>query len=219
MGFGVQVEIWGDYALFSRPELKVERMSYDMITPSAARGILDAIYFHPGMRWVIDRIHVRNPIQFTNIRRNEVKSKINASTARSAMSSNAPLYLASSADIVQRASTLLRDVRYVIEAHFELTDRMGEQDSAEKFYAIAMRRLKNGQCYHQPCMGCREFPARFALWDGSPLEPPEELAGERDLGLMLYDLDYSNPEDIRSIFFRAVLRDGTLDLTDCEVFR
>ena len=116
MSKGVKVRVWGDYALFTRPEMKVERCSYDVITPSAARGILEAVYWHPGMRWVIDRIYVKKPIQFTSIRRNEVKSKISAANVLSVYNGNQrDLSISSKAEIVQRASLLLRDVEYVID--------------------------------------------------------------------------------------------------------
>lgn len=125
----IQVEVWGDYACFSRPELRVERMSYDVPTPSAARGIIEAIFFHPGLKWKVDKIHIINEIKFTNIRRNELKSKISADTVRSVMNGNGrALYLAAAQDIAQRAATILQDVHYVIEAHFEMTDRAAPGD-------------------------------------------------------------------------------------------
>ena len=124
MGRGVRIRVWGDYALFSRPELKVERYSYDVITPSAARGIMDAIYYHPGMRWIIDKIYVVKPIRVTSVRRNEVKSKISASNVLQAYNgADKALYMSSKQEIVQRASVLLTDVEYVIEAHFEMTEK------------------------------------------------------------------------------------------------
>lgn len=123
MGYGIRVEVWGPYALFSRPEMKAERVSYDVITPSAARGLIEAVYWKPAIRWKIDRIQVCNPIRFTNIRRNEVASKISASSVRSAINNGDMPYLNTSAEIQQRASMVLYDVRYVIDAHFELTDK------------------------------------------------------------------------------------------------
>ena len=218
MCLSVKVEVWGDYALFTRPELKVERVSYDVMTPSAARGILDAIYWHPGMRWVIDRIYVLNPIRFTNIRRNEVSATLSASKARAAMSGgDAELYLCTQDCIQQRAAMVLQDVRYVIEAHFVLTDKAGPGDNAGKFCDIMRRRLEKGQCYHQPCFGTREFPAHFGPWQGG--EPVTTYPdSDRELGFMLYDMDYSDPENIRPQFFRATLRRGVLDVRDCEVF-
>ena len=215
----VKVEVWGDYACFSRPEMKVERVSYDVMTPSAARGLLEAIYWHPGLRWHIERIYVLNPIAFTNIRRNEVKAKVSAASVRDAMNgSGEPLYLSTAENIQQRAAMVLRDVRYVIEARFELTDRMAPGDNEGKFRDIIRRRLEKGGCYHQPCFGAREFPANFRPWTDGDIRTayPDE---DKDLGFMLYDMDYSDPEDIKPTFFRAVLRKGVLDVANCEVFR
>lgn len=206
----IRLEVWGDYALFTRPEMKTERVSYDVMTPSAARGLLDAIYWHPGMRWVIDRIHVCAPIRFMNLRRNEVKSTISARSVNTVMNrGKGELYIAASNDIQQRASLLLRDVHYVIEAHFEMTDKAAPSDNPGKFQDIMRRRIEKGQFYHQPCFGCREFPANFAMCEQLP-PCPDELKGQRDLGYMLYDMDFSDPEDIRPLFFRAVLQDGVL---------
>lgn len=207
----ISVEVWGDYACFSRPELKTERVSYDVMTPSAARGLLDAICWHPGMRWVVDRIHVCAPIRFTNIRRNEVKDIISARNAKAAMESGEEIYLATSESIQQRAAMVLRDVRYVIDAHFEMTARATPTDNPGKFQDIMRRRVEKGQFYHQPCFGVREFPAQFKPCEELP-PCPEELAGEKDLGWMLLDLDYSDRENITPRFFRAVLRDGVLEV-------
>ena len=208
----IKLEVWGEYALFTRPEMKVERVSYDVITPSAARGLIEAIYWHPGMRWRIDRIHVCNPIRFTNLRRNEVKSTISARTARTVMErGKGDLYLSTSDDIQQRAALLLREVRYVIEAHFEMTEKAAQGDNPGKFQDIVKRRIQKGQFYHQPCFGCREFPAQFKWCDALP-PCPEELKGEQDLGWMLYDMDYADPEHITPLFFRGVLRDGVLEI-------
>lgn len=219
MGKGVKVRVWGDLALFSRPEMKVERCSYDMMTPSAARGILEAIYWHPGLSWVIDRIHVRKPIQFTSIRRNEVKSKISANNVLTVMNGgDKPLYISSKEDIVQRAAILLRDVDYVIEAHFEMTEQANSSDNPGKFKDIVMRRLRRGECYHMPYFGCREFPANFELYEDEEVDTAYQDE-KKDLGYMLYDFDYTDPEDIQPIFFRAVLSDGVLDVRDCEVIR
>lgn len=219
MGKGVKIRVWGDLALFSRPEMKVERCSYDMMTPSAARGILEAIYWHPGLFWVIDRIHVRKPIQFTSIRRNEVKSKISANNVLTVMNGgDKPLYISSKEDIVQRAAILLRDVDYVIEAHFEMTEQANSSDNPGKFKDIVMRRLRRGECYHMPYFGCREFPANFELYEDEEVDTAYQDE-KKDLGYMLYDFDYTDPEDIQPMFFRAVLSDGVLDVRDCEVIR
>ncbi|MDD5603584.1 MAG: type I-C CRISPR-associated protein Cas5c [Eubacteriales bacterium] len=216
MGFGIRVETWGDYALFTRPEMKTERVSYDVITPSAARGLIEAIYWKPAIRWIIDCIHVLKPVRFTNVRRNEVSSKLSSSNAKSAMAGIAEVKpIITAHDIQQRASLLLKDVRYVIEAHFEMTDKAGEEDTPEKHYNIMLRRLREGQCYHQPCFGCREFPAKFRLVED---EIPEgERPKDRDLGYMLYDMDFTNKRDIRPTFFRAQMRGGAIDLRNCEV--
>ena len=219
MSHGVKVRVWGELALFSRPEMKVERCSYDLLTPSAARGILEAIYWHPGMVWVIDKIHVRKPIRFTSVRRNEVKSKVLAGNVLNAINGGKkPLYISSSEEIVQRAAILLKDVDYVIEAHFEMTEKAAEGDNTGKFKDIIMRRLRRGECFHMPYFGCREFPANFELFEAEEIDTayPGE---EKDLGYMLYDFDYSDPENIQPLFFRAVLKNGTLNLGDCEVVR
>lgn len=213
----ISLEVWGDYACFTRPELKTERVSYDVMTPSAARGLLESIYWHPGMRWSVTSIHVCAPIRFTNLRRNEVKliapkiSKSPDSAIRALANGTArlePLYIAGDVR-QQRAALLLRDVHYVINAHFDLTDRASPTDNAGKFQDIIKRRIKRGQFYSQPYLGCREFPAHFKACEAMP-PCPEELKGERDLGYMLWDLDYSDPENITPLFFRAKLRDGVL---------
>ncbi|HIY28462.1 MAG TPA: type I-C CRISPR-associated protein Cas5c [Firmicutes bacterium] len=213
----IQLEVWGDYALFSRPELKVERVSYDVPTPSAARGIVEAVYYHPGLQWHIDRIYVLNPIRFVSVRRNEVTSKISARNMRQAMQGgNQALYMAAPQEIVQRASLLLQDVHYVIEAHFEMTPKASPSDNPGKFQDIVTRRMEKGQCFHTPYFGCREFPVRFRRWGGGPIKTIGET---RDLGLMLYDFDYTDPKNITPTYFRAKLENGVLDTRDCEVFR
>lgn len=206
----VSLEVWGDYACFTRPEMHTERVSYDVMTPSAARGLLEAIYWHPGMRYIIDRIHVCAPIRTMNLRRNEVKSTVSARSARTVMErGKGELYLAASDDIQQRAALLLRDIHYVIDAHFDMTGQAAPGDNPGKFQDILKRRINRGQFYHQPCFGCREFPAQFRLGKEPP-PCPDELRGERDLGYMLWDMDYSNPENITPLFFRARLVDGIL---------
>ncbi len=204
----VKVEVFGEYACFSRPELKVERVSYDVMTPSAARGILEAIFWHPGLTWRIDKIHVLSPIKFTNIRRNEVKSKILASDLKSAMQGGAKkLYINAKEDIQQRAAMVLQDVHYVIEAHFDMTNKANPSDNPGKFTDMMRRRLEKGQCYHQPYFGTREFAAKFRAW---PSEHVQAIDETRDLGYMLYDMDYTDPADIRPQFFHASLNKGVL---------
>ena len=213
----IQLEVWGAYALFSRPELKVERVSYNVPTPSAARGIVESVYYHPGLRWYIDRIHVLNPIRFVSIRRNEVTDKISGRNVRqAAQGGGQPLYLVSSQKIVQRSSLLLQDVHYVIEAHFEMTDKAAPSDNPGKFQDIVTRRMERGQCFHTPYFGCREFPVSFRRWPGGPIPSIDET---RDLGLMLYDFDYSDPAAITPTYFRARLEHGVLNTQNCEVFR
>ena len=220
MAKGVRVKVWGDYALFSRPEMKVERCSYDVMTPSAARGILEAVYWHPGMRWIIDKIYVNKPLQFTSVRRNEVKSKVSANNVLPVYNGSPKrLYLSSKAEIVQRSSILLRNVEYVIEAHFEMTDKANISDNSGKFKDIIMRRLRKGECFHTPYFGCREFPVRFCLCEEEEIHTAYSDEDERDLGFMLYDMDYSNPENIQPMFFRAIMKKGVIDLKDCEVIR
>ena len=215
MGYGIKVRIKGDYALFTRPEMKVERVSYDVPTPSAVRGILESIYWKPAITWIIDKIHVLNPIQVTNIRRNEVSDKVSTSTAKSIMSGNEKLfYLDVLSSRQQRASLVLKDVDYIIEAHFEiLPDKAGEDDTPEKHFNIILRRLRKGQHYHQPCLGTREFPANVELIEEGAL-PKSQLTGIQDLGWMLYDMDFTNPDNITPIFFRATMVDGVIDLRD-----
>lgn len=206
----IRLKVWGDYALFTRPEMKTERVTYDIITPSAARGLIEAIYWHPGIKWRIDKIRVCKPIRFLNVRRNEVKATISASAARTVMNRReGQLYLSAPDEIQQRASLLLRDVAYVIEAHFDMTDKASPGDNPGKFQDIIKRRIERGQFYHQPCFGCREFPANFAPCEKMP-PCPKELAGEKDLGFMLWDIDYTDPQNLHPLFFRARLTDGVL---------
>ena len=213
----IQLEVWGAYALFSRPELKVERVSYDVPTPSAARGIVESGYYHPGLRWYIDRIHVLNPIRFVSIRRNDVTHKISGRNLHhAAKAGGQPPYLVTSQKIVQRSSLLLQDVHYVIEAHFEMTDKAAPSDNPGKFQDIVTRRMERGQCFHTPYFGCREFPVSFRRWPGGPIPTIDET---RDLGLMLYDFDYSDPAAITPTYFRARLEHGVLNTQNCEVFR
>ena len=222
--YGIRLLVWGDYACFTRPEMKAERVSYDVMTPSAARGILEAIHWKPAIRWEIDRIHVLNPIKFDNIRRNERSGKIPVNKVRAALrGGDVALFQDATGDAVQRASLVLRDVCYGIEAHFEMTDRAGPGDTAEKHYNMALRRMRKGQCFHRPYFGCREFPVQFELVEG---EMPKscytgENGGERDLGFMLYDIAYPDSTKAcaaEAIFYRAVMVDGIIDVQRCLGF-
>lgn len=214
MSYGIKLHVWGERALFTRPEMKVERVSYDVITPSAARGILEAIHWKPAIRWVIDSIRVLKPVRFESIRRNEVGHKLSAVKVRKAIKAGQTDGVVTfvEEDRQQRAATVLRDVGYVIFAHFELTDRAGPDDNEAKHLDIFTRRASRGQCFHMPCLGVREFPASFALLgdnDGDP-EADAALTGERDLGWMLHDIDFAN--DATPKFFRARMVDGLIDV-------
>ncbi len=217
MAYGIRLHVWGERACFTRPEMKVERVSYDVLTPSAARGILEAIHWKPAIVWVIDRIHVLRPIKFQSFRRNEVGAKMSVANAKSAMKAGttAGLGLSVEDNRQQRASMLLVDVGYVIEAHFDLTERAEESDTAAKHISMFNRRAASGQCFHRPCLGTREFPADFALIaEGEALPesklPPDQA--ERDLGWMLHDIIHPQAE---SRFFRARLESGVLDVQAC----
>ena len=216
MGYGVRLLVWGDYACFTRPEMKVERVSYDVMTPSAARGILEAVHWKPAIRWVVDRIRVLKPIRFETIRRNEVADKIPASSAQSAMNrGRADLHAIIEDDRQQRAATVLRNVAYVIEAHFELTSHAGPDDNEGKHLDSFNRRARKGQCFHRPYLGCREFQADFALLEDAAPAPDPALCGERSLGWMLHDIDFADGMTPR--FFRAEMRDGVIEVGAVEV--
>ena len=210
MGFGIRLKVWGEYACFTRPEIKVERVSYDVITPSAARGILEAIYWKPSIKWRIDRIHVLNAIRFDTIRRNEVAGKISASKVKQCINGRSVdlhQYSCDGKERQMRASLVLRDVAYVLEAHFELIQPMDGQENEGKHCDIFRRRAQKGQCFMQPYLGCREFPAYFELLEGQI--PSSVLKEERDLGWMLWDLDFEN--DMQPIFFRPTIKNGVID--------
>jgi CRISPR-associated protein Cas5d len=214
----VRLHVWGERACFTRPELKVERVSYDVITPSAARGILEAIHWKPAIRWHIDRIHVLKPIRFQSFRRNEVGAKASAANATSAMKRGTTegLGLIVDENRQQRATLALVDVAYVIEAHFTLTDRAGPEDSAAKHISMFNRRAEQGQCFHRPCLGVREFDAEFALLpDGVPMPvyDPPLVKRDVDFGWMLHDIDFANGNSSR--FYRALMEDGVIDVNAC----
>ena len=214
MAYGIRLLVWGDRACFTRPEMKVERVSYDVITPSAARGILDAIHWKPAIRWIIDRIHVLKPIRFESIRRNEVGGKLSPASVAKAMKAGKVAGLANvvDEDRQQRAATVLRDVGYVIEAHFHLTPKAGSDDSAGKHLDIFNRRARKGQCFHMPCLGTREFPANFRLLEEGEDMPSSDAAlrEPKDLGWMLHDIDFAN--DMNPRFFRAHMVNGVIEV-------
>jgi len=226
MGYGIALRVWGPYACFTRPEMKVERVSYDVITPSAARGILEAIYWKPSIRWVVDRIHVLAPIKFTNVRRNELGAsadagvKVPIGTVKKAMKDGStPVHTIIEDYRQQRASLVLKNVDYVIEAHFELTEKAGKSgpngqvDTSDgepgKHYDIFSRRAKQGQCFHQPYFGTREFGVNFAWADKDKIiDLPHQ--GDKDLGWMLHDIDFAH--DMTPRFFRAAMRSGIIEV-------
>jgi CRISPR-associated protein Cas5d len=216
MSYGIKLRVWGEFALFSRPEMKAERVSYDVPTPSAARGIIEAIYWKPQIRWVIDKIHVLKPIRFTNIRRNEVDQKLPPGNVKKAMKGGEAPSLHVEDHRQQRASLLLKDVDYIFEARFEILDPT-EQDGSKladptgKHLDMFNRRASVGQFHHAPVLGCREFPAHFSLVEEDP--PVSELQGETDLGFMLYDIDFTN--NMTPIFYRARMTNGVIDVRKC----
>ncbi len=203
MGYGIKLEVWGDYASFNRPEMKVERVSYDVMTPSAARGVLEAIYWKPQFRWAVDRIRVLAPIRFTHVRRNELGSKIPAGNVKTVRNrGSGDLGIAVEDHRQQRAARILRDVRFGLEAHVEVIDpaerdgRVVSHPEAKHLEAFK-RRARKGQYFHHPYLGCREFPASFRLLEEGETfrPPPSELEGVRDLGFMLWDVVFHDDLD------------------------
>lgn len=214
MAYGIKLLVWGERACFTRPEMKAERVSYDVITPSAARGILEAIHWKPAIRWHIDRIQVLRPIRFESIRRNEVGGKLSAGKVKSAIKAGNTSGLVSyiDEDRQQRAATVLRDVAYVIEAHFTLTHKADTTDNEGKHLDIFNRRARKGQFFHAPCLGVREFPADFELVEDAAQIPEidEALKGEKDLGWMLHDFDFG--KEVTPHYFRAEMKDGLIEV-------
>ncbi|MEN8130238.1 MAG: type I-C CRISPR-associated protein Cas5c [Pseudomonadota bacterium] len=213
---GFCIEVSGPFACFTRPEMKVERVSYDVMTPSAARAIFEAILWKPAIRWQVEKIEVLSPIRWINLRRNEVGSKVSVRNVKTAMKKgkgNLGLYVED--DRQQRAGLFLRDVKYRIYADFEILNR-SDGNTPVKFAEMFRRRATRGQCFNQPYLGCREFSARFRLVDPAreSFQMPEDLKGERVLGWMLYDLDYSEPSNPMPRFFDARLVDGVLHAPD-----
>lgn len=205
------LEVWGDWACFTRPELKVERVSYDVITPSAARAIFEAIFWKPAIRWQVTRIEIINPIKWTTIRRNEV----------GAVASKEPIFIEDKRQ--QKNSLLLQDVRYRIHAKLiyrPVRDRKGKEikegENPMKYYQMFERRASQGQCFTQPYLGCREFAANWILIDSNDgLVAP--LAEDRDLGIMLYDMDFEgNPKKPDAMFYRAKMEQGVIVVPDID---
>jgi CRISPR-associated protein Cas5d len=230
MAYGVKLLVWGDHASFNRPEMKVERVSYDVITPSAARGIMEAIYWKPEIHWVVDKLRVLNPIRFTHIRRNEVDCKISKKDITFAMKTGkAALGIAVEDHRQQRAAMILRDVRYGIEAHIEvlkpeLKDGKPLENPEAKHLRQFKERAQTGGCFHHPYLGTREFPANFELVEEFP-GCHESLTGENNLGYMLHDIVFVRDSKGKVIesnqgrrlnaearFFKAVMRDGVIEV-------
>ena len=204
------LEVRGDYACFTRPELKVERVSYDVMTPSAARAVFEAVLWKPAIRWEIDRIEVLRPIQWSSFRRNEVGSKVPTGSVETAMRGPdllRPFY--ADDDRQQRASIVLRDVAYRIWAQPVLTTKASPDESLVKYVEMFRRRAAHGQCVNQPYLGCREFACRFELVENAAVLPTA-IDESRDLGIMLYDLDFADAEMPQPLFFRANLERGVL---------
>jgi CRISPR-associated protein Cas5d len=211
-----RLRVKGDNACFTRPEMKVERVSYEVMTPSAARGILEAILWKPAICWKILQVDVLNPIKWESVRRNEVGAVIPAASVKSTMkkgSGTLGIYIEKERQ--QRAGLFLRDVDYVIHAEFRMTDKADEDDSVTKFEQMFIRRASKGQCFCRPYLGCREFPVAFEFIPREA-EPFQTIGETRDLGWMLYDMDYSGKEPMPQ-FFHAELKDGSIDLRNVEV--
>ena len=200
-----RMKVWGRNACFTRPEMKVERVSYDVMTPSAARGILEAIMWKPAIQWKVTQIDVLKSIKWESVRRNEVGSVMSPRTNG--------LFIEEQRQ--QRAGLFLRDVSYMIHAYFEMTDKAGAEDTVVKFQEMFLRRSEKGQCFHRPYLGCREFSAEFEVFtNGKPL--PEPITETRDLGWMLYDMDFKGNEPVAR-FFRAALDNGRMIIDEKEV--
>jgi CRISPR-associated protein Cas5d len=206
------LEVRGDWACFTRPEMKVERVSYDIITPSAARAVFEAIYYKPALRWAVRRIEVLSPIRWMNLRRNEVASVISTRNVQQAMKQgHGELALYVDEDRQQRASLLLRDVAWRLHADLVVRPEREDRSPPPKFFETFERRARKGQCVNQPYLGCREFAARWRLVDDLAAEPPP-IAETRDLGWMLHDLDFTDPADPQPRFFRAQMAQGVVEV-------
>lgn len=216
---GFRIRIWGDYALFSRPELKVERYSYDVPTPSALIGLLESIYWHPGLVYRIDRIKVIKPIKRISVRRNEIKSKLSAKNVLSSLENKqSRLFLDRSKGITQRMSTILTDVEYLVDFHFELNQPKCGDLTSEKVTAIISRRIEKGQCFRMTYFGCREFPAYFER-TVTDVVSAYENSDDKDLGVMLHTIDYSDPSHPEPVFYHPIMRRGVIDVASYEVLR
>lgn len=215
-GYGTKIRFWGKRALFTRPEFKTERFSYEVMTPSAAVGMLEAIFWHPGLRYIIDRIYVCSPIRFQSIKKNEVDSKGNIGEFRKMMEGGDPAKYIAKDHIAQRSSTFLVDVDYIVEFHFEMTDKANPTDNPGKFAEMIRRRAEKGQCFSQPYFGVRDYAANFELWDDT--KPIVTYKVSRNLGVMLHSMNFSDPANIRPRFFTAELKNGIMQVSGREVY-
>lgn len=208
--FGIEVS--GDFACFTRQEMKAERFSYSVMTPSAARAVFEAVLWKPAIQWLVTRIEVMNPIRFTSIKRNELNHTISPKTVKSMMANKGgdiSVDAGSTKHRMPRHSVILRDVRYRIYAKILMTDKAGPRDNYNKFVDMFTRRLKSGQCFYQPYLGCREFSADF-----SAIEDPSEapISTTEDLGFMLLDMDFTNPKKPTPLFFEANMVNGVIEI-------
>ncbi len=208
---GFCIEVTGDFACFTRPEMKVERVSYDVITPSAARAIFEAILWKPAIEWHIHKIEVLKPIKWVNIRRNEVGAVLPVGNINKAMKGGAlpALYIEEARQ--QRAGLFLKDVTYRLHGSFSLTKKAGASDNDAKFVDMFKRRAKKGQCFNQPYLGCREFSCNFRLIDDIEKEIPA-IDESKALGWMLYDMDYKSSSNPTPLFFNAVMENGVINI-------
>ncbi len=207
------LEVSGPFACFTRPEMKVERVSYDVITPSAARAVFEAILWKPAIRWRVRRIEVLKPIRWISLRRNEVGAVVPVNSVKSAMnkgSGDLALYVEDERQ--QRAGLFLRDVAYRLHADLEVLPAAGANNPPPKFWEMFERRTGKGQCVNQPYLGCREFACDFRLVEEAEAVAP--ISETRDLGWMLHDMEFENPADPRPRFFRAELKSGVLTVPD-----
>lgn len=208
------MEIAGEFACFTRPEMKVERVSYDVITPSAARAVFEAILWKPAVQWRVRRIEVLRPVRWINLRRNEVASVISVSNVKQAMNgSDADLSIYIEDDRQQRAGLLLRDVAYRVHADLDVRADRHDPSPPQKYWAMFERRADAGQWVNQPYLGCREFAARVRRITDVSAEPPP-LAQSSDLGWMLHDMDFSRPSDPQPVFFRAQMNAGVIEVPE-----
>lgn len=216
------IEVWGDYACFTRPEMKVERVSYDVITPSAARAVFEAIFWKPAIQWKVKKIEVLNPIRWISVRRNEVGKLMSPLSKQ--------IFIEE--DRQQRAGLFLRDVAYRLYAEMEFIplrnrnfhdtpDELKDQEeetilrSTEnpgKYNAMFERRAKKGQCFNQPYLGCREFSCNFRLIENPEKEGKLPIEETRDMGFMLYDMDFTDEKDPKPMFFRVQLNHGVIEV-------